>query len=123
MTSAKDLELEKLTRTKLIEEAKNYEGITGASGMKKDELLEAIKAERSKLGDEEPSASEKSAPAKAVKRKGKGPSREELKTLLGDLKSKRQAALEAGDSVLLKRVRTRYKKINRQLKRTVPAKA
>jgi len=119
MTKEENKDLEKLTRTKLVEEAKKYADVVGASGMKKEELVEAIKAEKEKAGEEVPETSGKSVPAKSVKKKEKkAPDREAVKAALGELKRKRQEALEGGDSVQLKRLRRRYKKMNRTLRRT-----
>jgi hypothetical protein len=116
METTKDLE--KLTKTKLVELAAGYPDIQGAHGMNKEELVEVIRAEMKKAGEEggEP------APAKAKKaarRKKKLPGKETLKKNLKDLKEKRQAALEAKDGIQLKRIRTRYKKVNRLLRRVV----
>ena len=109
--------LEKLTRTKLVEEAKKYPEITGAHGMKKEELVAAIQAEREKLG-EVVGESAPAAPKPARKKKKKAlPSRDALKATLKELKQKRSAALEAKDGTELKRVRRSYKKVNRLLRR------
>ena len=63
---------------------------------------------------EKPAAKASSA-RKAAK---KQPDRDALKAKLKDLKGKRQEALEAKDSVRLKRIRTRYKKVSRLLSRS-----
>jgi hypothetical protein len=115
---AKDLD--KLTRTKLVEEAAKYPDIEGAHGLTKEQLLEAIGAEKKKLGEDV----EEAAPAKPVsakKKRAKLPDKAKLKATLNDLKKKRREALEAKDGVQLKRIRTRYKKVNRVLRRVTSA--
>jgi hypothetical protein len=115
---AKDLD--KLTRTKLVEEAAKYPDIEGAHGLTKEQLLEAIGAEKKKLGEDV----EEAAPAKPVsakKKRTKVPDKAKLKATLNDLKKKRREALEAKDGVQLKRIRTRYKKVNRVLRRVTSA--
>jgi hypothetical protein len=114
-------DLDKLTKTKLLEEAEKYPEIVGAHGMKKEELLEAIKVEKKKLGEEVPETPAKTASSGSRKKK-KTPDRGALKKTLSKLKSSRLEALEAKDSVQLKRIRRRYKRINRTLRRT-PASA
>jgi phosphomannomutase len=109
-------DLEKLTRTKLVEEAKKYPDIEGAHGLTKEQLLEAISAEKKKLGEDV----EKAAPAKPAasgKKPAKLPDKAKLKAALKDLKKKRLEAVKAKDGVQLKRIRTRYKKVNRVLRR------
>lgn len=109
-------DLEKLTKTKLVELAAGYPDIQGAHGMNKEELVETIRAEMRKAGEEV----EEPGPAKAkkvVKGKKKLPGREALKKNLKALKVKRREALEAKDGVQLKRIRNRYKKVNRLLRR------
>lgn len=120
MVKEEQKELEKLTRTKLVEEAKKYPDIVGASGMKKEDLLAAIHAEREKLGEEAAEDTKKSGSASKPEKK-KGAGREELKATLAALKRSRQEALESGDSVQLKRIRRRYKKVNRSLQRSAKA--
>jgi hypothetical protein len=112
--------LDKLTKTKLVEEAHKYPAIVGASGMEKEELIEAIREERKKLGEDVPEAPVKAK--KTVKKsKKKQPDRVALKTALKELKIKRREALEAKDSLQLSRVRQSYKRINRILRRTAPS--
>lgn len=116
METTKDLE--KLTKTKLVELAAGYPDIQGAHGMIKEQLVEAIRAEMKKAGEEVGGPVPATA-RKTTKGKKKLPSRETLKKKLKELKEKRQAALEAKDSVQLKRLRSRYKKVNRRLRRVV----
>jgi hypothetical protein len=72
-----------------------------------------------------PEAPPAAAPPKKAKaeKKGSGKKEEDLKSVLGELKGKRQAALESGDKVQLKRIRGRYKKANRLLRRSKASKA
>lgn len=122
MTKEEKKELEKLTRTKLVEEAKKYPDIVGASGMKKEELLAAVREEMKKGGEEMSDAAAKTERAPGAKVK-KGPTRQELKAFLAALKRDRQVAIDSKDHVQLKRIRSRYKKVNRSLRRTAAAKA
>jgi hypothetical protein len=101
MTKEESKELDQVTKTEPIEEAKEDQEGEG--------VAEVPKA---------------SAPSKKVKAAKKGSAKkEDLKSVLGELKSKRQAALESGDKVQLKRIRGRYKKANRLLQRSVASKA
>ena len=113
-------DLEKLTRTKLIEEAKKYPDIVGASGMSKEDLVEAIKAELHKLGEEMPETPAKTGKA-AKKAKKKTADKAQLKEAMKKLKAEKAEALEAKDSVRLKRARQRYRKLNRALRRAAAA--
>lgn len=115
-------DLEKLTRTKLIEEAKKFPDIVGAHGMNKEELVEVIRKEMAKLGEETPAAPSTPAGAKKGKTKKKPTDRAKVKADMTKLKAERREALEAKDSTALKRVRQRYKRLNRVLKRTASAK-
>jgi hypothetical protein len=108
--------LDKMTVKDLREVAKDITGISGLHGMKKDELLDAIKAAQG-VGDasaDEPAA----APAK---RKGKRANRlaglpvQELKTMIKELKAKRVRALAEKD---LKMARIYRRRISRIKKRT-----
>ena len=116
-TEEEKKDLEKLTRTKLVEAAGRFPDIVGASGMSKEELVEAVRAEMIKAGEE---VAEKPAPKAPSGKKaaGKQPDRNALKAKLKDLKGKRREALEAKDSVRLKRIRARYKKVSRLLSRS-----
>ena len=98
------------------EEAKEPGQVTGT-----EPAEEAKDGKDVEVASEVPKAS---APAKKVQAAKKGSSKkEDMKTLLGELKSKRQAALESGDKVQLKRIRGRYKKANRLLRRSIASKA
>jgi hypothetical protein len=84
-----------------------------------EQVNEAEAVEEGKA-DEAPKAE---APKKAVAVKKDSAEKDKLKAALAELKAKREAALEAGDKVQLKRIRGRYKKANRQLRRSVTSKA
>ncbi len=100
----KDKPLEKMTVKELREIAKDIPGITGVHGMKKDELLVAIK--EAKGFKEEP-----------VKKADS--STTELKAQIKSLKAQRQAALEAKD----KKMATIYKRRISRLKKKTRRKA
>lgn len=112
-----DKPLDKMTVKDLREVAKEIPGITGVHGMKKDELLVAIK--EAKGIEDEPAA--KKPPAKAKKKSGKGGkslanlSVQDLKALIKDLKVKRQNALADKDQ---KMARIYRRRISRMKKRT-----
>ena len=82
--------LDKMTVTELREIAKEIPGITGVHGMKKPELLAAVK-EAKGIVDE---PGKKAGPPKPKIRIPKA----ELKAMIRDLKSKRRQALEQKDS-------------------------
>ena len=109
--------LEKMTVKDLREVAKEIPGITGVHGMKKDELLVAIKAVQG--GEDTPEA--KKAPVKAKKKSGKGGAKlsnlpvADLKAMIKTLKSKRQQALAVKDA---KMARIYKRRISRIKKRT-----
>ena len=117
----KKKELEKLTKPKLVEMAAEYPDIVGAHGMNKDQLIEAIKAEKVKTEGEAPAEAPKPAATKKQQQKKKGPERPALKARLKELRQQRRQAMEAKDGTELKRIRQRYKKINRSLRRTAAA--
>ena len=100
----KDKPLEKMTVKELREIAKDMPGITGVHGMKKDELLMAIKEARG-IKDE---------PVKKA-----DSSTSELKAKIKSLKAQRQAALEAKD----KKMATIYKRRISRLKKKTRRKA
>jgi len=99
MTKEDEKELDQVTEAEAVEEAKEDETPQGGAETPQPEPPKA----------------------KAVK-KDSG-RKEKLKAALAALKAKRQAALEAGNKVQLKRIRGQYKKANRQLQRSVASKA
>ncbi len=100
----KEKPLEKMTVKELREIAKDIPGISGVHGMKKDELLVAIK--EAKGIKEEP-----------VKKTDSTTS--ELKSKIRSLKAQRQAALESND----KKMATIYKRRISRLKKKTRRKA
>ena len=101
-------ELQKMTVKKLREEAAKVEGVTGASGMKKDELVEAL---ANALGIEKPKKEKKVAVKSKVRTK------ENVKTDIKKYKDLRAKALESHDSKQLKIVRYHIKRLKRELRR------
>jgi hypothetical protein len=103
-------DLEKLTAPKLRELANaTYPDITGVSGMKKDELIEAIVAEEIRLGLR-PKQQERQQATSAM---GAG----QLKTAIRDLKASRKAAVEQKNSAALKLARLQVKRMKRRLRK------
>jgi Rho termination factor-like protein len=103
MTDEKDTQekpLEKMTATELREVAKKIPEIKGASGMKKDELLSAIKKAG---GIEEEVVTKEDSTVKG------------LKGSIKEMKKKRADAIESGDS---KNAKIFKKRISRLKKRT-----
>lgn len=102
-------ELEKLTTPKLCEFAlQKYPNLVGVSGMKKEELVEAIIAEEVRLGLR-PKEDRRQA------RAGMGVT--QLKATIRTLKKTRDSALEAKDGGSLKTARQRIKKMKRRLRK------
>jgi hypothetical protein len=100
-------ELQKMTVVKLREEAMKHPDVTGASGMKKDQLI-ALLAE--KLGIE---TEKKKAAIPATKFS--------IKKSLKDLKAMKQEAIEKQDknavSLCRKKIRTQRRHLRKMLKR------
>ncbi len=108
-------ELKKNTVAQLREMAGEYEDITGVSGMKKDQLLEALAA---KLGIEAEEAKPTAKkPGKKKKAKGKGAIKKQIRTLVAE----RDKAVEARDGAALKKVRRQLHRQKVILRRTVAA--
>jgi hypothetical protein len=105
MTDEKETQekpLEKMTATELREVAKAMPEITGASGMKKEELIRAIKKAR---GIEEKTVAKSDASVK------------ELKGSIKELKKKRAVALEGGDAKNAKILKRRISRLKRRTRR------
>ncbi len=103
-------DLEKLTAPKLRELAlAQFPNLTGVSGMKKEELVDAIIAEevrqglRAKEGDK----------SQATATMGAG----QLKTAIRVLKRARTAALEARDRPTIRATRLQMKRMKRRLRK------
>ena len=92
-------ELQKLTVTKLKEVAKEYPEITGATGMKKADIIVAILKARGE--------SVKTAKKDAVHIS-------EIKKNIRTLKQEREEAFAEKDSKKLSQIRTQIKKLKRQ---------
>jgi hypothetical protein len=101
--------LEKMTVKALREIAKEIPEITGVHGMKKEELIVAIKETTGVKEETAPAA--KSAKAKPVKKAGTA--RGQIKKQIKALKVQRQTALEAQD----KKMATVYKRRISRLKK------
>jgi hypothetical protein len=86
-----------------------YPGIVGVSGMKKEELIEAIVAEEVKLGlrPKEEKKTQATASMGAT----------QLKSGIRRLKQERRAALEAQDATALQRKRLEIKRMKRRLRK------
>ena len=92
-------ELEKLTVTKLKEDAREYPEITGATGMKKSDLINAILKARG-----EPVKKEKKEPVLIAG----------IKKNIRVLKKEREKALAEKDSKKISQIRIQIKKLKRQ---------
>ena len=103
-------DLEKLTTPKLRELAiAQFPTITGVSGMKKEELVEAIIGEEVRLG----LRPKEEQPAQATATMGAG----QLKTAIRGLKAARSAALGGKDRAGLKASRLKIKRMKRRLRK------
>jgi len=109
----KKKDLEKMTVPKLREEARKYEEITGASGMKKTELIEALWEVLAKRGEAE-EGKEEVAPTLQERKS-------QLKKEIREFKSQREKALKEKDRANLKRIRHKIKKARKKLKRLTVA--
>ncbi len=102
-------DLEKMTVTKLREYAmEKHPGVQGVSGMKKEDLIEAIIAEEVRLGLR-PKEEKRVAPA--------APKVGDLKAKVRALRADRDKALAGKDSKALKVTRTKMKRLKRQIKK------
>jgi hypothetical protein len=114
-------DLEKLTTTKLRELAlERYPQIKGVHGMKKEELVEAIKAVEIELGireKEEPKRAARRDISGKVRREKKLLSLAEAKAAVRRLKQERQGALESKDRKLLREVREKIKALKRHMRK------
>jgi hypothetical protein len=100
-------ELEQMTAPKLRELAlEKYPELTGVSGMKKDELVEAIIAEEVRLGLR-PKEDAKRRPLQAS----------EWKQRIKVLKAERATALDGKDRGLLRQTRIKIKRAKRTMRK------
>jgi len=108
-------ELKKKTVAQLKEMAGEHPDISGVSGMKKDQLLDAL---AEKLGiDNEAAAPKTTGKPKKKKARGKGA----IKKKLRELKAQRDKALEQKDAAALRKVRRQMHRQKVILRRTVAA--
>jgi hypothetical protein len=111
--------LDKMTVKELREVAKDLPGITGVHGMKKDELLAAVKEAQGV--EDEPVVK----PTAKPKKKGKGAKRladlsvQDLKAMIKDLKVKRQRALAEKDQKMARIYRRRISRIKKRTRQAV----
>ena len=111
----KEKPLEKMTVKDLREMAKEIPEITGVHGMKKDEIINAIKDAKDIEDEPEKKKGPSIQKAKDKPGKKKSFSVQEIKKKIKELKTERKAALEAKD----KKMATIYKRrISRLKKRT-----
>jgi hypothetical protein len=121
----KTKDLERLTTLKLRELAlEKYPQIKGVHGMKKEELIEAIKAVVIELGIRE-KEEEGKAPhherKKRVIREKKVVSIQEAKSMVTGLKKQREGALTSRDNKGLQQVRLKIKRLKRAMRKVKEA--
>jgi len=122
MTDDKQISIDKMTVKELRELAKEID-VTGTSGMKKDELLAAIKKAKG-IVDEKPKAStpQKSSPKASSVKRAPVTSAKECKALITVLRNEKITAKQSGDKksveVLRKRISV-LKKKSRKFKKAV----
>ncbi len=104
--------LDKMTAIELREVAVLIEGVTGASAMKKEELLKVIK--------EAWGISEEEAPAK-VKLVRSGFTVKDLKQKVARFKKEKAAARESGDRPRVEILRRRINRLKKQTRKTARA--
>jgi hypothetical protein len=101
-----DKPLDKMTVTELREIAKEIPDITGAHGMKKPELLAAIKVAKG-IVDEPRKKTGPPKPKVSVPKAA-------LKAMIRDLKTKRRQALEEKDKQMAGRYRRKISKLKKK---------
>ena len=104
--AADEKPLEKMTVKDLREIAKDIPGISGVHGMKKDELLVAIKEARGVKDEPVKKADSATSAQKA-----------DLKAQIKSLKAQRQAALEAKDNKLATIYKRRISRLKKKTRR------
>lgn len=107
--------LDKMTVKELREVAADIPEITGVHGMKKAELLEAIK-EVNGVTEEEPKGEEKPKSDKKSKKAGAGKEMS-VKEKIHFFKAKRKDALSAGDKNAAKILRRRINRLKKKSRR------
>lgn len=102
-------DLEKLTAPKLRELAlEKYPDVTGVSGMKKEELVEAIIQEEVRLGLRPKEEKSQATATMDIT---------QLKTTIRTLKKERDTALQGKDNAGAGKARLRIKRMKRQLRK------
>lgn len=117
---AKEKPLEKMTVTALREIAKEIPEITGVHGMKKEELLSAIKEAsgvNAETAEEGTAKAEKSIKAKPAPKAGATTA--EIKKQIKALKVHRQAALGAKDHKMATVYKRRISRLKKKSRKTV----
>ena len=104
--------LEKMTAPELREVAVLIEGVTGASAMKKDDLVALIK-EAWGIADEEPAAGKKATKT--------GATVQELKAKIARFKQEKQAAKERNDRQQVEVLRRRINRLKKQTRKAARA--
>lgn len=103
------MELEKLTVKKLREIALEIPDISGVHGMKKEELIEAIRAHRPDMESETAVVREKKVKVELNK--------SELKKKIRLLKQERDKGLEAKNPEAVSKIRKKIKSLKRKLQK------
>lgn len=109
--------LDKMTAKELREVASAMPEITGASGMKKAELFEAIKKAKGIKEEKEKKEKKDKKEKKEKKEKGHIASVGELKKMIKALKGQRAEALSSGDRKTAKICRRRISRLKRKTRR------
>jgi len=104
--------LEKMTAPELREVAVLIEGVTGASAMKKDDLVALIK-EAWGIAEEEPAAGKKATRTGATVK--------ELKEKIARFKQEKQAAKESNDREKVEVLRRRINRLKKQTRKAARA--
>ncbi len=111
----------KMTKTKLVEEARKYPDIVGAHGMSKEELVEVIGAAIKAAGEwvEDPHPDKL---AKKVKTKKKAIDKVAIKAKIKALKIDKAALREKNDATGFARIRVKISRLKGKLRRYKAAK-
>ena len=104
-----------MTAKELREIAVEIPGVTGASAMKKEQLLEVIKEARG-IKDEEPAKEGKKKVALV-----KGKSTKELKKKIFLLKEEKKAARDARDKIKVEILRRRINRLKKKTRKVAQA--
>jgi hypothetical protein len=108
--------LDKMTVKELRVVAAGIESITGASGMKKDDLLAAIRQAKG-IAEEAPPKK-----AKRVKKVAAGPMTvQQMKAKIAELKQEREGLRAEGDREKLRIVRRRINRLKKRSRRPIAA--